>query len=94
MVQDLLRYSRLDSDANPLESTDAGAVVASALDNLQMQIEDSSADITVEDLPTIKADANQLEQVFQNLIPNAIKYRDEMPPESRFGASAMMGWFA
>ncbi|MEN6343135.1 MAG: ATP-binding protein [Methanospirillum sp.] len=43
--------------------------------------------MTVGDLPTVMADAAQLEQVFSNLIGNAVKYaRDGVPPEVRISA--------
>jgi two-component system, chemotaxis family, sensor kinase Cph1 len=37
--------------------------------------------VTQESLPTVFADKNQMMQVFQNLITNAIKFRGEKPPE-------------
>ena len=86
MVQDLLTYSQLDTDAEPLEPTGAEAVVETALDVLELQIEENDAEISVSELPTVEADENQLEQVFQNLVSNAIKYRGDDPP--RIGIDA------
>ena len=37
--------------------------------------------MTHETLPTVFADKNQMLQVFQNLITNAIKFRGDEPPE-------------
>ena len=86
MINDLLEYSRLDTRAEPFEPTDTRTVVENALANLQVQIEENDADIDVGRLPTVPADSNQLEQVFQNLVSNAIKYRGEDPPEIEIGA--------
>jgi len=86
MIDDLLAYSRVDTKANPMKPTDSQNVVDRALRNLQVQIEESDAQIEVEPLPTVIADESQLEQVFQNLVSNAIKYRDEEPPEIKICA--------
>ncbi|WP_267643194.1 PAS domain S-box protein [Haloarchaeobius amylolyticus] len=88
MVDDLLAYSRIDTEAESFEPTDTEAVVDRALQNLEMQIQDEDATVTVGSLPTVQADANQLEQVFQNLVSNALKYRhDERDPEVTIDAS-------
>ncbi|MDS0474420.1 PAS domain S-box protein [Natrinema sp. 1APR25-10V2] len=86
MIEDLLAYSRIDTEAEPLEPTDCGAVIENALRNLERQIEESDATIDVGSLPTVEADRNQLEQVFQNLVSNAIKYRGDDPPEIEISA--------
>lgn len=45
------------------------------LENLQIAIADSSAVVTYDPLPTVTANETQLEQVFQNLISNALKFQ-------------------
>ncbi|WP_254532108.1 PAS domain S-box protein [Natrinema gelatinilyticum] len=86
MIDDLLAYSRVDTEAKPLEPTDCETVVKDVLRNLERQIEENDAEIAVESLPTVHADREQLEQVFQNLVSNAIKYRGEEPPEIEISA--------
>ncbi|QLG28209.1 PAS domain S-box protein [Halorarum halophilum] len=86
MINDLLAYSRVETEAEPLEPVDSGAAVSNALDDLRLQIEENDAEIDVGDLPTVVADRNQLEQVFQNLVSNAIKYRDDEPPRVEIDA--------
>ena len=51
------------------------------MENLQNKIEASQAEITFDELPEIEADGLQLTQVFQNLIDNAIKFRNEQKPK-------------
>jgi PAS domain S-box-containing protein len=63
----------------PLEETDAGEVLNKTLLNLQAAIEESGASITVGALPRVRMPEFQLEQVFQNLIGNAIRYRSSVP---------------
>jgi PAS domain S-box-containing protein len=81
MIESLLEYSRVTHGGEPLEPTDAGAVLEDVLDDLQLQIEETDATVTVEELPTVTADADQLAQVFRNLIENALRYSGDAPPE-------------
>ena len=75
LINDLLTYARVGSRAKPPEPTDLHAVLDEAIANLQAVIAENHAVITHDDLPTLKADASQLVQVFQNLIANAIKFK-------------------
>jgi light-regulated signal transduction histidine kinase (bacteriophytochrome) len=63
-------------------------VLDEARANLTVAIQESGAVITrdPEPLPNITADGQQLAQVFQNLIGNAIKFRGERKPEIRVTA--------
>jgi len=81
LITDLLEYSRVDRRGNPLQPTDANAALMSALRNLHGAIQQSGATVTNGTLPTVKADATQITQLFQNLIGNAIKFRGENPPQ-------------
>jgi light-regulated signal transduction histidine kinase (bacteriophytochrome) len=64
-----------------LLETDLNAIVMIALRNLSHAIQESGAKITHDGLPTVKADATQMTQLFQNLIANAIRYRGDKNPE-------------
>jgi signal transduction histidine kinase len=82
LIKDLLAYSRINTDAREFQPTDTGAVLRQVLDNLQIAIRETNAQVTHDELPTVEADVTQLEQVFQNLIENAIKYRrNDEPPK-------------
>ena len=81
LVSDLLDYSRVETQGNALEATEVGNACAEAIENLQASIEENEAEITVQPLPNIMADRDQLVRLFQNLIGNAIKYRSEKPPQ-------------
>jgi PAS domain S-box-containing protein len=80
LINALLMYSRVGTRGNPFEPTDCTEVLAQALINLKSQIEETHAIITNDDLLTVMADENQLVQLFQNLISNAIKFRTEKIP--------------
>jgi signal transduction histidine kinase len=76
LIHDLLRFSRVGREEMVFQSTDCNAVVEQALKNLQVSIDESGATVTYPRLPTLMANGPQLEQVFQNLIGNAIKFRN------------------
>jgi hypothetical protein len=81
LIQDLLSYSRVGTQGKAFELTDCEVVLTRTLASLQAAIEESGATVTHEPLPTVVADQTQLGQLFQNLIGNAIKYRNSRPPE-------------
>jgi signal transduction histidine kinase len=81
LINDLLTYSRVGRKGGPFRPTDCSAAADQAIANLQAAIQESGAVVTRDVLPTAMADGQQLTQVFQNLIGNAIKFRsrDETP---------------
>jgi len=88
LIEDLLSYSRLTTRGKALTLTEAGAACDAAIGNLQESIKDSNAAISVSPLPAVCADASQLTALFQNLIGNAIKYRNKHKPEVHIDAQA------
>jgi signal transduction histidine kinase len=80
LINDLLQYSRVGTQAKPFEITDCNEVLQQALYNLQLAIEEKGATITSDALPIIVGDPIQLTGVFQNLIGNAIKFHGEAAP--------------
>ncbi|MUH35574.1 PAS domain S-box protein [Zobellia amurskyensis] len=75
LVMNLLTYSRIDSKHEDFGIIDLNEVLAKVQEDLSTNIENSNASITSEELPSIKGVSYQLEQLFNNLISNAIKYR-------------------
>ncbi|WP_276256213.1 PAS domain-containing protein [Halomontanus rarus] len=86
MIEGLLQYSRVDARGDPFEPVDLDEVFADVRQNLQVKIQETDADITVEDLPRVHGDGSQLNQVFQNLLSNAIEYSGDEPPRVYVGA--------
>ena len=80
LLDDLLAYSRVATEANPFHETDCNVVVAEVRGNLELQIRETDAELTSDPLPVVLGDRSQLMQLFQNLIGNAIKYRGDRPP--------------
>lgn len=76
LINDLLVFSRVGTKGKELRSVDFEVVLHHVLANLQHAIQESDARVTHDPLPTLMADSTQMVQLLQNLIGNAIKFRD------------------
>ncbi|MCF0069064.1 PAS domain-containing protein [Dyadobacter sp. CY261] len=75
MIDDLLAYSRLTTREGEFKEVLLSDTVTSVLADLEISIQEQKAKITVEDLPPVWGNSHQLTQLMQNLISNAVKYR-------------------
>lgn len=75
LLEDLLKYATLLNNNHQTQSIDLNQVVQDVLDNFQLKIQETHANIEVSELPTIEGYPSQLLQLFQNLISNAIKFK-------------------
>jgi light-regulated signal transduction histidine kinase (bacteriophytochrome) len=80
LIQDLLDYSLVGGAHNTMESVNLEDVLKEVVAQLEVIISSSNATIEVGDLPTVVGNTTFLQQLFQNLIANAIKFRGEHPP--------------
>ena len=80
LIDDLLAFSRLNTQAKKFENVNLETVLINVLSNLSISIQENNARITHDTLPTVKADESQMMQVLQNLIVNAIKFHGPTPP--------------
>ena len=80
MIDRLLRYSRVETEGEPMEAVELDDVLADARDDLQVAIDEHDAAITAESLPRVEGDRSQLGQLFRNLLDNAIEYSGDEPP--------------
>jgi PAS domain S-box-containing protein len=87
LIEGLLEFSRVRPEEAEFVEIDCEVVMRRALANLQAAILESDAQITTDRLPTIRADAVQLLQLFQNLIGNALKFRGDEPPLIHLGCT-------
>lgn len=79
LIRDLLSLSRVEADerVRPADSVDITSVVEGVIDMLELQVEKDAKSIRLEkpeNVPSLPGDRDQLTQVFQNLIENAVKY--------------------
>jgi signal transduction histidine kinase len=77
LIDDLLIYSSVSSGSILNEDVSLEDIVKMVLEDLELEIEESKANIKVGALPTVKGHRRQLQQLFQNLIGNAIKYKKQ-----------------
>jgi signal transduction histidine kinase len=82
MIDDLLQYSRVHTQGEEFEETDTEAVLDRVLKDLELLVAETDAEVTSGDLPSVVADDNQLGQLLQNLISNAVEHAgdDGDPP--------------
>ncbi len=87
LIRDLLMYSRMEQDEEPLAAVNGQDALNEAKRNLQAVIEETGAIITQDELPMVRFSHRQLVQVFQNLIGNALKYKSQETPTVHLGAA-------
>ena len=89
LIKDLLAYAKVNSSVHPFRPVSCNTVLAIALSNLGRAIGESAAVITSDDLPSVTGEETQLIQLFQNLIGNAIKYREDRPLRIHISARSL-----
>jgi signal transduction histidine kinase len=86
LIEDLLTYSRVGTKAKPFEPLDCTAIFEIVTKNLEVAITEKKATVTAAGLPRLMADRNQLIQLLQNLIANALKFCKDRPPQIHVAA--------
>lgn len=86
LINDLLAYSRLDSQARPFEETDMRRLFDEVCSSLAGTIEQSGAKVIGSEMPTLFVDRTQIAQVLTNLIENGIKYNQSKQIEIQVSA--------
>jgi signal transduction histidine kinase len=74
LINGILKLSRLGIQALKQEPLDMKGLVNSILKSLTHQLEKRQAKVIVGDLPEVEADRTAMEQIFGNLLDNAVKY--------------------
>lgn len=86
LISDLLAFSRAGRDGRPHELVELDEVLAAACASLASSIDEARGKVIADKLPAVRGERSQLTSLFQNLISNAIKFRDSEPPLVRIGA--------
>jgi signal transduction histidine kinase len=92
LIHDLLDFSRIDARGMDFFSrTDCDDALDDAIGNIRSLVEESRAAITRDPLPSVIGDLVQLTRLFQNLLVNSIKYRNNEAPRIHISAKEADG---
>lgn len=92
LVNDLLEYSQAAKGTSDFQPLNLGAIVQGVLEDLELEVQRSQAKITVNALPEVRGNKRQLQQLFQNLLANALKYRKRgAAPEISISSASIRG---
>jgi PAS domain S-box-containing protein len=77
LIEDILSFSQINNKQPELQALDLNQVVKQSLADYEMVITEKKANVYAEPLPTIQADPILIQQLFNNIISNALKYSRE-----------------
>jgi signal transduction histidine kinase len=75
LINDLLIFSRQQDDSANLAPMNLNELLADVMSDMEVEVEKHGAEIRISNLPTLWANPSQMQQLFQNLISNALKFR-------------------
>jgi light-regulated signal transduction histidine kinase (bacteriophytochrome) len=86
LISGALRSAKREAGAGPRRPVDTNAVLHDALANLRARRELAGATVNAEPLPSVSGERSELVRLFQNVIANAIRFRDRRrSPRIRVG---------
>ncbi len=92
LLDDLLAYTQVaGSGQELLRPINLNQVLRKVMENCKATIEETGAVVTGDDLPTVSGHEPHFVQLFQNLITNALKYRNDCPPRVHISAQEEHG---
>lgn len=86
LIDGILDFSRVTHRSQVLKEISIDTIVNTVLSSLSTLLSESNVKVTVDPLPKLACDANQITQLFQNLISNAIKFKGGTAPTIHISA--------
>ena len=81
LIRDILEISKVDNNKDRFENTDLKILVEEIVTDMNLNVAEKQAQVTVQSLPSIDVNPGLMRPLFSNLIGNAIKYsRKNIPP--------------
>ncbi len=91
LIEDVLTYAQTNINTDLFKQTDLNKTLQHAMETLNESIAESGAVVNAPNLPVLHAIPEQMEQLFTNLISNALKYsKPGMPPIITISAERMV----
>ena len=87
LIDGILDFSRVTHRDQVLKEVSINTIVKTVISSLSALLKESNVKVTVDPLPSLACDANQVTQLFQNLISNAIKFRGKQSPTIHISAT-------
>jgi two-component system CheB/CheR fusion protein len=95
LIEDLLTLSRASRESRRRTQVDVGRLVRDVVERMSSTVEGRGATVEVEDgLPDVLADPPRVEEVFANLLGNALKFNESKRPSVKIGVRAIEGGMA
>ncbi|WP_159453812.1 PAS domain S-box protein [Ohtaekwangia koreensis] len=90
LIQDLLSFSRTNASESHFEIADVNAILQNVLEQLAETMDQKGAVINFSSLPTVRIIPYQFEQLFTNIISNALKFSNpEIAPRIDIACSTV-----
>jgi len=95
LIDDLLALSRASRESRRRTQVDVGRLVRDVVERMSSTVEGRGATVEVEDgLPDVLADPPRVDEVFVNLLGNALKFNESKRPFVKIGVRATEGGMA
>lgn len=95
LINELLSFSRLSRPniVQQFEPVSIDMIIRDVINDLQLRINEKNALVTVEELPVADVIPSQMQQLFQNLISNALKFaKNDLRPIVRIYSQIVSGY--
>ncbi|HTE27796.1 sensor histidine kinase [Flavitalea sp.] len=79
LIRSVLNYSRISKNGEDKTDTDLNSILMNVIEDFELLIQEKNGKVETRQLPVIKAIPLQINQLFSNIIGNALKYCERPP---------------